>query len=86
MKRVMFILMAFVLAMGVALAGDYKIPLIGSKAPEFTANWEDGDDVLVPYFPYTKEELALEPELKDQYYNVGDRMWFKRIGESAVKK
>nr|WP_319573132.1 hypothetical protein [uncultured Draconibacterium sp.] len=51
-----------------------------------SANWEDGDDVLVPYFPYTKEELALEPELKDQYYNVGDRMWFKRIGESAVKK
>ena len=50
------------------------------------ANWEDGDDVLVPYFPYTKEELALEPELEDQYYNVGDRMWFKRIGESAVKK
>jgi len=42
------------------------------------ANWNDGDDVLVPYFPYTKEQLAANPELKDEFYNVGNRMWFKR--------
>ena len=43
------------------------------------ANWTKGDDVMVPYFPYTKEELAQNPELKDNYYNVGNRMWFKKV-------
>lgn len=43
------------------------------------ANWNEGDDVLVPYFPYTKEQLAENPELKDNFYNVGDRMWFKKV-------
>jgi len=43
------------------------------------ANWEKGDDVMVPYFPYTKSQLADNPELKDEFYNVGDRMWFKKI-------
>jgi peroxiredoxin (alkyl hydroperoxide reductase subunit C) len=28
------------------------------------ANWEKGGDVMVPYFPYTKEQLAANPELK----------------------
>ncbi len=45
------------------------------------ANWNDGDDVMVPYFPYTKEQLAAKPELKDEYYNVGNRMWFKKVNE-----
>lgn len=43
------------------------------------ANWNQGDDVLVPYFPYTKEQLAADPTLKDQYYSLGNRMWFKKI-------
>lgn len=42
------------------------------------ANWEKGGDVMVPYFPYTKAQLADNPELKDEFYNVGDRMWFKK--------
>ncbi|WP_297087145.1 redoxin domain-containing protein [uncultured Draconibacterium sp.] len=42
------------------------------------ANWNEGDDVIVPHFPYTKEELAANPELEEQYYSVGDRIWFKR--------
>jgi peroxiredoxin (alkyl hydroperoxide reductase subunit C) len=42
------------------------------------ANWNSGDDVLVPYFPYTKEQLAANPELQDEFYNVGNRMWFKK--------
>jgi len=42
------------------------------------ANWEKGDDVMVPYFPYTKEELAANPELKDEFYSMGNRMWFKK--------
>jgi peroxiredoxin (alkyl hydroperoxide reductase subunit C) len=34
-------------------------------------NWSPGDDVLVPYPPYTDDELKNNPELKNQYYNVG---------------
>jgi peroxiredoxin (alkyl hydroperoxide reductase subunit C) len=43
------------------------------------ANWEKGGDVMVPYFPYTKEQLAANPELKDEYYSMGNRMWFKKV-------
>jgi len=43
------------------------------------ANWEKGDDVMVPYYPYTKEQLAENPALKDEYYSMGNRMWFKKI-------
>lgn len=45
------------------------------------ANWNKGDDVLVPYYPYTKAQLAAKPELKDEYYNMGNRMWFKKVNE-----
>lgn len=43
------------------------------------ANWNPGDDVLVPHKPYTAEELEANPALKDQYYNVGEYMWFKKV-------
>lgn len=42
------------------------------------ANWEKGGDVMIPYYPYTKEQLAEKPELKDEYYSMGNRMWFKK--------
>ena len=42
------------------------------------ANWNNGDDVMVPYFPYTKEQLAVNPELEKEFYNVGNGMWFKK--------
>lgn len=42
-------------------------------------NWNPGDDVLVPHKPYTYEELEKNPELKNQYYNKGEFMWFKRM-------
>jgi len=42
------------------------------------ANWNEGDDVMVPYFPYTKEQLAENPDLEKEFYNVGNRMWFKK--------
>jgi peroxiredoxin (alkyl hydroperoxide reductase subunit C) len=48
------------------------------------ANWEEGDDVLVPYYPYTKEDLAKTPEMKDEFYQVGDRMWFKKVKSEKV--
>ncbi len=45
------------------------------------ANWNDGDDVIVPHFPYTNEELVANPELKDQYYSLGNRIWFKKVNK-----
>ncbi len=41
-------------------------------------NWEEGDDVLMKYVPYSKEELAENPELEDQYYQAGVNMWYKK--------
>ncbi len=45
------------------------------------ANWNVGDDVLMPHFPYTKAELALDPSLKDKYYSIDDRIWFKKVNK-----
>ncbi|RKD86499.1 redoxin domain-containing protein [Mangrovibacterium diazotrophicum] len=45
------------------------------------ANWKEGDDVMVPYLPYRESQLAENPELKDEFYNVGNRMWFKKVGD-----
>lgn len=42
------------------------------------ANWNPGDDVIVPHYPFTEQELANNPNLKDEYYNVGNRVWFKK--------
>ena len=42
------------------------------------ANWKNGDDVIVPHYPYTDGELAANPKLKDDYYNVGGYLWFKK--------
>lgn len=43
------------------------------------ANWQVGDDVLVPQFPYTEKEVQANPDLKLSYYNVGSYMWFKKM-------
>lgn len=45
------------------------------------ANWNSGDDMMVPHFPYTQKDLANNPDLKNEYYNVGDRMWFKKVSK-----
>jgi peroxiredoxin 2/4 len=44
------------------------------------ANWEPGNDLLVPvlYYPYTEEDLAKNPEIKNQYYKEGSFIWFKK--------
>lgn len=50
-----------------------------SQSHVFTpVNWQDGDDVIVPYFPYTTNELALNPEIANEYYQLGNRIWFKK--------
>ena len=43
------------------------------------ANWQVGDDVMVPFMPYTEKELQSNPDLKLSYYNVGSYMWFKKM-------
>ncbi len=48
------------------------------------ANWHKGDDLLIPHFPYTQEQLSNSPELKDNFYNVGDRMWFKKVKDETA--
>jgi len=42
------------------------------------ANWTPGDDLLVPHFPYTREELAEEPEKFNEFYNIGTLLWYKK--------
>ena len=42
------------------------------------ANWNNGDDVLMKYVPYSEEDLLSNPALKDQYYKVGINMWYKK--------
>ena len=43
------------------------------------SNWEPGDEVMVGHFPYTEKQLKDNPALKDEYYSVGDRLWFKKV-------
>lgn len=53
-----------------------------SQSHVFTpVNWQDGDDVIVPYFPYTTDELALNPEIANEYYQLGNRIWFKKYNK-----
>jgi len=42
------------------------------------ANWNEGDDVLLPYVPYSQSELDENPDLENKYYKVGVNMWYKR--------
>jgi len=42
------------------------------------ADWRKGDDVMIPNYPYTPKELADNPSLKDDYYMLGNRIWFKK--------
>ncbi len=49
------------------------------KTDYFTpANWEKGNDVIVPHFPYKKHEVEADPSIKDNFYQVGNRVWFKK--------
>ena len=45
------------------------------------ANWKVGDDVLMPFKPFENSELANNPKLAEQYYNIGDYMWYKKMIE-----
>lgn len=41
-------------------------------------NWERGGDLLVPQYPYTQKELANNPEIANDYYQVGNMLWYKK--------
>jgi peroxiredoxin (alkyl hydroperoxide reductase subunit C) len=43
------------------------------------ANWQKGEDVIVPHYPYTDSELAQNPEIKENYYNLGGYVWYKKV-------
>lgn len=47
------------------------------------SDWKDGDDLLVPHYPYTAQDLIDNPDLKDEFYNVGNRMWFKKMKKQS---
>jgi len=44
-------------------------------------NWEPGGDLLVPHYPYTQEELANEPGLEKNFYQIGNMLWFKKAAK-----
>lgn len=45
------------------------------------ANWNQGDDVIIPYNPTSYSENADNSNIDKEYYSVGNRLWFKRISE-----
>lgn len=47
------------------------------------ANWIEGEDVMIHHYPYTDKELADNPAIKDEYYNLGNRIWFKKISHTT---
>jgi len=49
------------------------------------ANWQLGDDLLVPQYPYTEKQVAENPDLKDNYYSVNTFMWFKKAKVLSAK-
>lgn len=43
------------------------------------ANWNEGDDVIIPYQPIKVDQMADYENTNDKYYQVGNRMWFKKV-------
>lgn len=42
------------------------------------ANWKQEDDLIVPHYPSTSEELAANPTVANNFYNVGGLIRVKR--------
>jgi len=43
------------------------------------ANWNKGDDVLMKFVPYNQADLDENPDLKNQYYERGVNLWYKKV-------
>jgi len=41
------------------------------------ANWQKGDDVIIPYYPFKNAKEETDPLALQEYYKVGNRIWFK---------
>jgi peroxiredoxin 2/4 len=41
-------------------------------------NWKPGQDLIVPHYPVTEEEMAKNPKIMDDYYSPGSFLWFKK--------
>jgi peroxiredoxin 2/4 len=42
------------------------------------ADWNPGDDLIVPHFPYTEEEMAKNPKILDDFRSVGSFVWYRK--------
>jgi len=42
------------------------------------ANWNVGDDLIVPFNPNSHKENADNSNVKDEYYSVGNQLWFRK--------
>lgn len=51
------------------------------------ANWNPGDDVIVPYRPFPLAELETNPEkIYREYYSLKEQIWFKKMNKDLVNK
>lgn len=41
-------------------------------------NWEPGQDLIIPHYPVTTEQMIKDPEIIDDYYSIGSFLWFKK--------
>ena len=61
---------------------------IHDKSMVYTpANWQVGDDVIVPHRPFPLVELEANPErIKREFYSIKNQIWFKRSTKEEVNK
>ena len=48
-------------------------------------NWQPGDDLLVPYYPYDTQKAADISRETDEYYHIGTSLWFKKLIDGEGK-
>lgn len=50
-------------------------------------NWEKGDDVLITYKPFDREQYKLNPKKYDElYYSLDDMIWFRKTVKPTILK
>ncbi len=42
------------------------------------ANWKPGQDLIIPHYPVTAEQMAKDPSIMNDYYSPGSFLWFKK--------
>jgi peroxiredoxin (alkyl hydroperoxide reductase subunit C) len=47
-------------------------------------NWNKGDDVLITYKPFNREQYKLNPKKYDDlYYSLDDMIWFRKTAKNG---